>query len=81
LEPLHEVGSHWAIVEKPFWLAPVADAPLLDFGELERRLAAHFTGPAHPLMLSARSSRDSSSELERVIVVDDQWPDVGDRQP
>ncbi len=71
-------GERYAVVEKPFWLAPVATAPVLSIAGLERRLAVHFAGPAHPLMLSVRSATDPTTECQRVIVVDTAWPDVGE---
>ncbi len=81
VEELGSFGDAYAVVEKPHWLAPVVDAPVFDHSALTRRLEAHFAGPAHPLMLSVRTSADLETERQRVIVVDDRWPEVGDRQP
>lgn len=61
------------IVNKPYWLAPQADAVPLSWSALCGELEGHFAGRAHPVLLSVRAD-SSGHEVMRTFVVSDDWP-------
>ena len=76
---LEQLDVAFAIAQKPQWLAPDIGAVMLSAAKIAETLSEHFAGPAHPVMLSARSNLDctrSDTEVERLFVVPDHWPDL-----
>jgi len=61
--------------DKPHWLRPLLSERCRSLAEQQEFIAQHFMDPAPPLMLSLRSAADPQTELRRVFVVDDVWPE------
>jgi len=74
LDTLSSPTNCFALADKPHWLAPVADADLVDFNELSQVLREHFDDAAHPVMLSVRAGDHRDVEVERLFVVSRHWP-------
>jgi len=77
IDDLADLGDLFAIVNKPQWLAPVGDATVMDADAFRDYVEDHFLGPAHPIMVSVRTADSADREVQRVIVVDEQWPALG----
>ena len=65
-------AEQFAVVDKPNWLAPVADVSGLRFGELSELSSAD----GRPQMFSARDPLSPELETRRLFVVPDSWPDL-----
>ncbi len=63
-----------AILQKPFWFGPSREGTSLPV--LVEEIASHFAERKHPLFVSViKAEGKSVTELERLFVVSDQWPD------
>lgn len=68
--PLLSVDANTAaVMTKPHWLAH--PAVYNSAAAVRDELAAHFAGPAHPLMVSIK---EPDGACHRVVVVNDAWP-------
>lgn len=72
LEDLGRTTGH--IAHKPFWFTPLADSEPLRMTELRKELKHHFAVASHPVMVCVLN-QTGDSEVDRVFVVPDTWPD------
>ncbi len=68
--------AQFALCQKPHWLAPPIDSNLYtSASSMKVRLEEHFSTKGHPVMVSCSTfPGNTPNELERIIVVPDEWP-------
>ena len=70
--------AKFALCHKPHWLAPPIDNNNYKNAALMKlKLQEHFNTKRHPVMVSCSTFTDNTpTELERIIVVPDEWPNI-----